>query len=275
MEVTSNATLCDLFEAFISRFDKMADRLDIIDARIAATVISRENKFEFHTFPCSSFSGLAFCGRSVVLHVNNIRFDTDGVFDTKHAAHKHIFFLTTPDVAFCGLYLSSQWEFFPNTTSYDEDLREIWGVEEYKAIRLRIENYHSTKSHVTCENIGIKSRHFHIGPAIYEIVMKHRFPAFVAIGTYGIALDCEKISDIKTAVRVMDCASKLFGQHPCKYIQINQVENNLGPLGIAYLQAIDLTEAFKKLGHSDQTTVLNRVGKTLFGNVPRVPVRKI
>lgn len=275
MEVTSNKTLCDLFEALIHRFDKIEDRLDVIDARLASTV-SKEQDFHFYTFPCAAFSGSAFCGRNVQLHTDDVAFDTDGTFTHEESNIKFRLFVTTPDMPFFKLCYASSWEECPTAMTYDSDLRKIWGMDKYNAIRLRIaENGNRTRAgRITAESVGIDSMHEKIDPAVYEIVLKYRVPAVMTFGSNGLVLDGEQVPDIRTAVAAMDSASALVSQAPCKYIQINKIDEDLVPLGIAYLHDDCLPRAYENLDYMSRETVLGMAAKTLFGTCPRCPLRE-
>lgn len=267
MNVTSNETLCNLFEALISRIDHMEDRFDELGEQLKQIILNKKHTDSIgHTFPSASFSGLAHCGRCVELHVMNIRFDVEGLFDSDYSSF--MLFLTDPECPFSGDGLRS-WEYCPET-AYDEDLRLSWGMDKYNAIRSRIAEIHSSepKRRVTCDDLGLESKHPDLASALYEIVLRHRVPAVAALGWGGIALYCGNSTDLRSVLKAMDCASALFGAVPSKYIQINQMDETLEPLALAYLRNTDWRKEFTDLEDDDESRniALGMMGKNYSGS---------
>lgn len=250
----SNQRLCEVFEMLVSRLDTIEERLDMIIMNKQHTdsfIIQNQNS-DSNTNSVS-FSGLTHCGRCVELHVEKIRFDVRGVFDFDYS--DGTLFLTTPECRFSGQGIQN-WERDPSGTTYDLDLRQIWGTERYDAIRTRITYLHSTKTPVElatystkCNELGIASDHDDLPSALYEIVLKNRVPTITALGWSGIAVKCD---DLKTAVQAMDCASKLFGAKLSNYIQINNIPSSLLSLALAYLRNTEIKTHFSNLDDQSQ-----------------------
>lgn len=268
---TSNEVLCNLFEALISRldhmedrFDKMDDQLDNVTAKLESIMLNKKHTDSVgHPFKGLPFSGLAHCGRCVELHAD-IRFDVEGVFCSEYTSY--MLFLTSPEYAFHGDG-SISWVVCPTETTYDEDLRSLWGIDKYDAIRSKITALHNQTGHyyMTCQDVGIESKHRDIHSALHELVLKHRVPAVVALGSSGIALKCTISSDIKSAVEAMDCASNLLGVTLSKYIQIHEMDGFLEDLALAFLREGDWRGEFQLLDEVSKNIARGMTGKYYSG----------
>lgn len=244
MEITSNPSLCNVWEMLVNRLGAVEEMTSSI-----VDFLDLKHRHESAIGPLGkTFSGLAFCKRPIGLMMNG-RFGVDGRF-LSSGPDDAIIIAAAQIPVFYDVELWSM-ESIGDTLwkgEWDSDLSEIWGSEKYCSVRAAhdLASMRSDAREIlpSAQDYGLDSPHPSARVAVFEALLKKRHPGLIAIGASGLAV---ANTDIGSVVALLDAIMRDLGVAVVPWINMTPITAEVKPLALAVLGRYDLTDAWKML----------------------------